>query len=360
MQAAPLVLKGVQLGCEHYTKVWDPVKQKYRTLKESDTADPQVVDARIMEEKGYVLRKRSEVRPNEEIVEVVKHRGQVLPRRPRTNRRSSSYDGDYHSSSRTYRRDAGGYGSESEGSVPPSSSNRTRNPRPRQRPRARSQSGRSRRDRSSCSTSSTTSSSQLGSTTEEEEECRKIGRKKWITAGLATVATVHAASKLYSSIENHDKRIIEVERGHMSPEEAHKRARAARWQDAAAISIAALGIKGAMSEWKDMKESNDQHKELLEKHEEHHLRRLEHERRKKAREADGYYKGRDGNWYYVEPKREGSKAGERKTIEGPAEKGRSRSVYDNDERRKSRGPSPATSRRVSTWDDGYDGRRRQR
>ena len=298
--------------------------------------DPDVVDWKTMEEKGYVLRRRGEVRSDEEIVEVVRHKGEVLPRRPGYRRQTSSVDG-------RYQRDAGGYGSESEGSVVP----RNR--------KAKSTSGRSRRGRSSSSSSS--SSSDLGSSTDEEKEMKKMGRKKWITAGLASVATIHAASSVYSSIEKHDKRIIAVQQGTMSPEEAHKQARSARWQDAAAIGLAALGIKGALSEWKETAEEHERHKEICEQHELAHKRRLEHLRRERAREHTGYYKGRDGQWYYdgseyqdskrIRNRRQnsddsygdqrydqlaGPRQNERKMIEGPRSE-RSRSVYGRDQSR---------------------------
>ena len=44
----------------------------------------------------------------------------------------------------------------------------------------------------------------------------------------------------------------------MTPQEARKKKNKARVQDAAAIGIAALGIKGAYSEWKEMKEQRDE------------------------------------------------------------------------------------------------------
>lgn len=252
-------------------------------------------------------------------------------------------DDDYRGGSSRYRRDVGGYGSDSEGSVPP-----------RSRRKTKSQSGRSRRGRSSSSSSS--SSSNLGSTTEEEKEEKKAARKKWITAGFASVATIHAASKVYSSIEKHDQRVIAVQQGTLSPEEAHKQARSARWQDAAAIGLAALGIKGAISEWKEMAEEHEKHKEICRQHEEAHRKRLEHVRRQKARQNGGYYKARDGNWYYDGPEiqdserrmrssgtwstsndrqLDGPRANERKMLEAPPS--RSRSVYgDRDGRSRSR------------------------
>ena len=346
MEHLPVALHAMKLGAPHIETAQEAAKR--RMSKNRDKMDPDVHERACMEEKGYVLKRRCEVESDEEIIETVRHRGQVLPRRPGARRRTSSME-DYSRGGNTrYRRDTGGYGSESEGSVPP-----------RSRKRTKSLSGRSRRGRSSSSSSS--SSSNLGSTTEEEKEEKKAKRKKWITAGLASVATIHAASKVYSSIEKHDQRVIAVQQGTMSPEEAHKQARSARWQDAAAIGIAALGIKGAISEWKEMAEEHQKHKELCSQHEEMHRKRLEHIRRQQARKQNGYYKARDGNWYYDGPapqnsdrrrsstwndspnRLEGPRENERKLLEAPPS--RSRSVYGGrsssrayDDRSSSRSP----------------------
>lgn len=282
MEHAPVVLNALKLGTQHYDKIRDPAERRLRRMRGEDQPDPDSRDSMTMEEKGYVLKRRGDVGSDEEVVEVVRHRGQVLPRRPGARRQTSSVDGS------RYRRDAGGYGSDSEGSVPP----RNR--------KARSIGARSRKRKGSNSSSS--SSDDLGSSTDEEHEMKKMARKKWITAALASVATIHAGSKVYSSIEKHDKRVIAVQQGTMSPEEAHKQARSARWQDAAAIGIAALGIKGAISEWKEMAEEHEKHKELCQKHEEQHRRRIEHQKRHKAKGYSGYYKGRDGEWYYSKPR----------------------------------------------------------
>src|ERR1700761_7322433 len=307
-QALGLGLNGVNLAITHQEKVFDPLHRRYKKIRgKGPQRDPDLFDKRTMEEKGLVLRRRREVGSDEEIVEVVRHRGETLPRRPgrpRPQRRSSSMH-----NARTLGAAGAGAGAgalvaynrgrdrdrdrgrddnyyDSEGSVPP-----------RSRTRAKSSSGRSHRKRSS----SSSSSSSLVSSTEEEKTIRKMQRKKWITAALASVATIHAASKVYSSIESHDKRMEKVREGKMSPEEAHKQQRASRWQDAAAIGIAALGLKGAVSEWNEVSEEHSQHKELLSQKEEHHKRRLERERRARAQEHGGYYKGRDGNWYYDGP-----------------------------------------------------------
>lgn len=349
MEHLPVAFNAVKLGTMHYDKVKD---QAMREFGKKEKDDPEVVDSRTMEEKGYVLRRRSQVQPDEKIVEVVRHRGEVLPRRPRNRRRTSSMEDSRNGSSRQtrYQRDVGGEGSDSEGSVPPRG----------RRKRAKSAVNRW-RDHSS--SSSTSSSSQLGSSTDEEHEMKKMSRKKWLAAGFATIATIHAGSKVYANIQTHDKRVIAQAKGEISPEEAHKQARKARWQDAAAIGLAALGVKGAISEWKEMAEEHEKHKELCEQHEQMHKRRLEHVRKKKAREYGGYYKGRDGQWYYDGPqpqdseRKRSSRGGDRsnstwdtydqaygprgkiegpsdrKMIEAPPSRARSRSVYDRDRSR---------------------------
>ncbi|RMZ91687.1 hypothetical protein DV736_g1110, partial [Chaetothyriales sp. CBS 134916] len=308
LHAAPLVFNGISLGAEHFDTIWDPAKHKWKKVRGlSPAEDPALLDSRTMEEKGYVLRRRCDVAPDEEIVATVRHRGEVLPRRPASRRepprRSSA--GDMRRAGLGAAAGGGAAGalvpyrddrqrddaSDSEASIPP-----------RSRARAKSTSSRSKTSRyRRRSSSSSSSASSLGSSTDEEKQIRKMKHKKWITATLASVATIHAAQKVYSSIENHDKRIREVERGTLSPQSAAKKQSSARWQDAAAIGIAALGIRGAISEWKEVSEEHAHHKELMQVKEEHHKKRVEHERRRRARQQNGYYKGRDGKWYYDGP-----------------------------------------------------------
>ncbi|EME50086.1 hypothetical protein DOTSEDRAFT_68819 [Dothistroma septosporum NZE10] len=102
-------------------------------------------------------------------------------------------------------------------------------------------------------------SSDSSSTTDMEKTRKHMRGKELITAGLATVATIHAAHGVYSSMESHEKRHRLVAEGEMSPEEARKKQTKAWIQDAAAVGIAALGIKGAFSEWKEM---NEQRREI--------------------------------------------------------------------------------------------------
>ncbi|KAK3110909.1 hypothetical protein LTR53_014322 [Teratosphaeriaceae sp. CCFEE 6253] len=116
--------------------------------------------------------------------------------------------------------------------------------------------------------------SDSSSTTDIEKKRKHMRGKELLTAGLATIATIHAAHGVYSSMEAHEKRHRLVAEGEMSPEEARKKQTKAWVQDAAAVGIAALGIKGAFSEWKEM---NEQRREVHE---------IENRKRERAKKKD--------------------------------------------------------------------------
>ncbi|MCJ1468815.1 Serine/arginine repetitive matrix protein 2 [Pseudocyphellaria aurata] len=156
------------------------------------------------------------------------------------------------------------------------------------------------------SSSSSSSSSSVCSSSEDERRIKKMKGKEYLTAGLAAVATIHAAAGLYSSMEARDKRHEEVMKGEMTAEDARRKRNKARLQDAAAIGIAALGIKGAYSEWQEVQESRhevvEQKSEREKRHEkrlkkaEKAARRMREERRREGRydDRDRYRNERDG------------------------------------------------------------------
>ena len=113
--------------------------------------------------------------------------------------------------------------------------------------------------------------------------------KEYLTAGLAAVATIHAAHSVYASMEARDKRHSEVMKGELSPEEARKRKNKARIQDAAAIGIAALGIKGAYSEWQEVQEHRQELLTLEQERKKRHEKRVKRMERQAA--ANGGYGG---------------------------------------------------------------------
>ncbi|KAK4691945.1 hypothetical protein P7C71_g5166, partial [Lecanoromycetidae sp. Uapishka_2] len=121
--------------------------------------------------------------------------------------------------------------------------------------------------------SSQSSSDDDVSSSEEDQERKQMGKRQLITAGLASVATIHAAQSVYKSIEGRKERKKEVAKGEMSPAEAKKKKNKARLQDASAVGIAALGIKSAYGEWKEMKEQRDEAHEFDIKRAERHARR---------------------------------------------------------------------------------------
>lgn len=118
------------------------------------------------------------------------------------------------------------------------------------------------------------SSTDSESSTDMEERRKKLRGKELLTAGLASVATIHAAHGVYSSMVASENRRKLVGEGEMSPEEARKRKSKNMLQDAAAVGIAALGIKSAYSEWKEMNEQR------------HSVKELEARRRKKKKQRE--------------------------------------------------------------------------
>lgn len=90
-------------------------------------------------------------------------------------------------------------------------------------------------------------SDSLGSSTDDNKRIKKMKGKQFLTAGLATVATIHAAHNVYQSVERRKAGHKAVAEGDMTPEEARKMKAKARMRTAASIGIAGLGIKGAIS-----------------------------------------------------------------------------------------------------------------
>ena len=148
------------------------------------------------------------------------------------------------------------------------------------------QSAVSRNDKKKGSSSSDEKSSEVCSSSEDERRTRKMKGKEFLTAGLAAVATIHAAHGVYASMEARDKRHLEVLKGEMTQEEAQKRKNKSRLQDAAAIGIAALGIKGAYSEWQEVQQSRHEMGELQKERAERHEKRV-----KKMEKQNGSQRG---------------------------------------------------------------------
>lgn len=146
------------------------------------------------------------------------------------------------------------------------------------------------------------SDSSLGSSSGDEKRIKKMKGKQLLTAGLATVATIHAAHNIYQSMEKRDARHKAVQEGEMTPEEARKLKAKATLQDAASVGIAALGIKGAISEIKEANEMRHECREFREKKEERHKKRLERQKKSSSnRGSEGGGNRRKSNGYIQAP-----------------------------------------------------------
>ena len=113
---------------------------------------------------------------------------------------------------------------------------------------------------------------------EENRKNRKLRGKEFITASLATVASIHAAHGIYQSGQAGKARHKKVLEGKMTPEEARRLKSKALLQDAASVGLATLGIKGAVSEWKEVTEKRHECHEArdrLQKRREKHQSRLQ-------------------------------------------------------------------------------------
>ncbi|KAJ5137868.1 uncharacterized protein N7443_009841, partial [Penicillium atrosanguineum] len=98
------------------------------------------------------------------------------------------------------------------------------------------------------------SDSDLGDSSDEKKKSKKLKRDMLLTSGLATVATIHAAHGVYGGVQKRKVRMKELEEGKITAEEARKRRMKANTMDAFAVGLAALGIKGAYGEWKEVNE----------------------------------------------------------------------------------------------------------
>ena len=115
----------------------------------------------------------------------------------------------------------------------------------------------------------------MSNSSADERKSKTLGRKELITGGLASVATIHAAHSVYHSVNARKVRHKALREGKISPEEARKKKNKDRLQDAASVGIAALGIRGAISEWKEVKESREEHLKFEEERQKRHEKRLQ-------------------------------------------------------------------------------------
>lgn len=154
----------------------------------------------------------------------------------------------------------------------------------RHRSRSRQRGSRGGRARST----SSASSSDLGDSDADEKATKKMRGKQLLTAGLASVATIHAVSGVYGSMGARNARHKAVKEGKLSPDEAKKLKTKAILQDAASVGIAAITIQGAVRELKEAREQTKAFKEWKEEKKRRHERRVERLRRLKESNSDDY------------------------------------------------------------------------
>ncbi|MCJ1307100.1 hypothetical protein MMC25_000746 [Agyrium rufum] len=155
--------------------------------------------------------------------------------------------------------------------------------------------GTSTKKSSSKSSSDSDSGSSIVSSSEDERMQKKVRGKAMLTAGLAAVATIQAASSVYASMEARDKRHEAVLNKELSVEEARKERNKARLQDVAAIGIAALGIKGAYAKWQGATTQANGYREHRKLRKERHQKRVEKGKDRKSRTNGGGGDNGNGN-----------------------------------------------------------------
>lgn len=137
------------------------------------------------------------------------------------------------------------------------------------------------------------SGTDLGDSSDDERAARKMRGKQMITTGLAAVATIHAAHGVHQSIGNRKTRQLAVKAGKMTPQQARALKSKAILEDAASVGLAALGVKGAISELKEAKNLSHECRAFHAERRQRHDRRLE---RQRSAMGGGYRRRRSENW----------------------------------------------------------------
>lgn len=153
------------------------------------------------------------------------------------------------------------------------------------------------------SSSSSSSSSDTDSYDSDKEikKQKKLKRRTLLTAGLASVATIHAVANVHGSMEKAKERHKKVVSGKMTEEESKRKQKKAFLQDAVAVGIAGIGIKSAFSELKELKEGREEYKHACQRFEEKRQhRRLKQSQPGDSHDGDGDQRRHsdDGPYYY--------------------------------------------------------------
>ncbi|KAH0537628.1 hypothetical protein FGG08_005579 [Glutinoglossum americanum] len=106
------------------------------------------------------------------------------------------------------------------------------------------------------------SSSDDMSSTDEEKMRRKLRGKELIQAGVATVASIHAAHNLYESMESRKEWQEALQDGEVTHEQARRAKAKGNMKDAASVGLAVYGVHGALKSWEAMKSRHDEKRDF--------------------------------------------------------------------------------------------------
>ena len=128
---------------------------------------------------------------------------------------------------------------------------------------------------------------------EDERRARNLKYQIPLTAGLAAVASIHAVNGIRKNVKKRDKRIEMKVKGEITEEESKKLENRGLWQDAAAVALAGLAIKGIHAKWTGVSEQAKEYQEQK------RVKRERHEKREGKREkrSSRGYGGSGGGGY---------------------------------------------------------------
>lgn len=133
--------------------------------------------------------------------------------------------------------------------------------------------------------SSSSSDVSVGSS-EDERRARKLKYGIPLTAGIAAVATIHAANSIYKSKAAHDKRVEQVRHGEITPEEAKKLQRKGYLNDAAKIGLSALSLQAVKGKWTEVEENRKQYQNHKQERRRRHEKRVQKADKARSRNAE--------------------------------------------------------------------------
>jgi hypothetical protein len=125
--------------------------------------------------------------------------------------------------------------------------------------------------------------SSVMSSSEDEHQEEKKKRDKLITGGIATIATLNAAANVYNSMKMREARSKQLADGQITKDEAKRQRYKHHLQDAAAIGVSAICVKGAYAKWQQTTEKHREHRDHKKERQERSEKRLRLEAQRRMR-----------------------------------------------------------------------------